>query len=77
MAGKLYPSIWTSWERDENYIPTILTCRPTVGGARQPFGKFISGMGRKFIKELNLAELKTYMVGELKPGTSYYYSFRR
>jgi glycerophosphoryl diester phosphodiesterase len=39
-------------------------------------GKFISGTTRKFIKELNLAELKTYTVGELKPGTSYYYKHR-
>ena len=39
-------------------------------------GKFISGTGRIFIKELNLAELKTYTVGELKPGTGYYYKHR-
>jgi len=39
-------------------------------------GKFISGTEREFIKNLTLAELKTYNVGELKPATSYYYKHR-
>ena len=39
-------------------------------------GSFLASNEETFIKDLTLSGLKRYTVGELKPGTSYYYAHR-
>lgn len=40
-----------------------------------PDGGFVAREPRRFIKDLNLAELKTHTVGELNPRSSYAYAY--